>query len=152
MHTTYSFQKSENISFSSSPRSRQRKLLLKSSPILRRKRRIFSTIGSSRPCSISNQAKKATILRPRPTFKHFKGHSSHLRRRDVPTERLTARLASSRWHIWLASAGEISPPDDRKKYYQDLAKEDMKRQRVAMDECYRKQESAKKRSPARAGW
>jgi hypothetical protein len=53
-----------------------------------------------------------------------------------------ARLVGERWR---------NLPDDRKKYYQDLAKEDMKRQRVAMDEYYRKQESAKKRSPEPVG-
>jgi len=51
-----------------------------------------------------------------------------------------ARLVGERWR---------NLPDERRKYYQDLAKEDMKRQKVAMDEYYKKQEAAKglKRAP-----
>lgn len=41
-----------------------------------------------------------------------------------------ARMVGERWK---------SLPDDERKYYQDLAQEDMKRQKVAMEEYYAKQ-------------
>jgi HMG (high mobility group) box len=43
-----------------------------------------------------------------------------------------ARMVGERWK---------SLPDDERKYYQDLAQEDMKRQKVAMEEYYAKQNS-----------
>ena len=45
-----------------------------------------------------------------------------------------ARFVGERWR---------NLPEERRKYYQDLAKEDMKRQKIAMDEYYRKQEAEK---------
>lgn len=36
-----------------------------------------------------------------------------------------------------------SLPDNERKYYQDLAQEDMKRQKLAMEEYYAKQNAAK---------
>lgn len=45
-----------------------------------------------------------------------------------------ARLVGERWRAL---------PEERKNYYRELAKEDMKRQKSAMDEYYRKQEAAK---------
>lgn len=45
-----------------------------------------------------------------------------------------ARLVGERWRAL---------PDERKNYYRELAKEDMKRQKIAMDEYYRKQEVTK---------
>lgn len=45
-----------------------------------------------------------------------------------------ARLVGERWRAL---------PDERKNYYRELAKEDMKRQKVAMDNYYRKKEAAK---------
>lgn len=41
-----------------------------------------------------------------------------------------ARMVGERWK---------SLPDDERKYYQDLAQQDMKRQKVAMEEYYAKQ-------------
>ena len=43
-----------------------------------------------------------------------------------------ARMVGERWK---------SLPDDERKYYQDLAQQDMKRQKVAMEEYYAKQNS-----------
>ena len=43
-----------------------------------------------------------------------------------------ARMVGERWK---------GLPDDERKYYQDLAQEDMKRQKVAMEEYYAKQNS-----------
>lgn len=44
-----------------------------------------------------------------------------------------ARMVGQRWKAL---------PDDKRKYYQDLAKEDMKRQKTAMEEYYAKQNKA----------
>jgi HMG (high mobility group) box len=45
-----------------------------------------------------------------------------------------ARMVGERWK---------SLPDDERKYYQDLAQEDMKRQKVAMEEYYAKQNAGR---------
>lgn len=44
-----------------------------------------------------------------------------------------ARMVGERWK---------SLPDNERKYYQDLAQEDMKRQKVAMEEYYAKQNTS----------
>jgi HMG (high mobility group) box len=48
-----------------------------------------------------------------------------------------ARMVGERWK---------SLPEDERKYYQDLAQEDMKRQKVAMEEYYAKQNATKLKS------
>jgi HMG (high mobility group) box len=45
-----------------------------------------------------------------------------------------ARMVGERWK---------SLPEDERKYYQDLAQEDMKRQKLAMEEYYAKQNASK---------
>jgi hypothetical protein len=45
-----------------------------------------------------------------------------------------ARMVGERWKAL---------PDDQRKYYQGLAEEDMKRQKVAMEEYYAKQNASK---------
>ena len=47
---------------------------------------------------------------------------------------MLAQMVGKRWKAL---------PDDRRKYYQDLADEDMKRQKAAMEEYYKKQGDAK---------
>jgi hypothetical protein len=53
-----------------------------------------------------------------------------------------ARMVGERWK---------SLPEDERKYYQDLAQEDMKRQKLAMEEYYAKQNASKGKPPGGIG-
>ena len=76
----------------------------------------------------------------RPLIPSHKKRRPHRKTHGKVSFQELARMVGERWK---------SLPDDRRQYYQDLAKEDMKRQKAAMEEYYAKQNADKTQSPTK---
>jgi hypothetical protein len=81
----------------------------------------------------SEEASKPKALL-RPLIPNMKKRRPHRKTHGKISFQQLARMVGERW--------KALPMDDR-KYYQDLAQEDMKRQKIAMEEYYTKQQALK---------
>ena len=84
------------------------------------------------------ETKPKALLRP--LIPSHKKRRPHRKTHGKVSFQELARMVGERWK---------SLPDDRRQYYQDLAKEDMKRQKAAMEEYYAKQNADKTQSPTK---
>ena len=79
----------------------------------------------------------------RPLIPNQKKRRPHRKTHGKISFQKLARMVGERWKAL---------PDDRRKYYQELAQEDMKRQKQAMEEYYAKQQALKEgRKPHEMG-
>lgn len=70
----------------------------------------------------------------RPLIPNQKKRRPHRKTHGKISFQQLARMVGERWKAL---------PEDRRKYYQELAQEDMKRQKKAMEEYYAKQQAMK---------
>jgi hypothetical protein len=77
---------------------------------------------------VEDEEKPKALLRP--LIPAEKKRRPHRKTHGKISFQELARMVGERWK---------NLPDDERKYYQDLAQEDMKRQKVAMEEYYAKQ-------------
>lgn len=88
-----------------------------------------------------DEAKPKALLRP--LIPNQKKRRPHRKTHGKISFQKLARMVGERWKAL---------PDDRRKYYQELAQEDMKRQKQAMEEYYAKQQALKEgRKPHEMG-
>ena len=80
-----------------------------------------------------NQERPKALLRP--LIPSQKKRRPHRKTHGKISFQQLARMVGERWK---------NLPDDDRKYYQGLAQEDMKRQKIAMEEYYAKQNGTKK--------
>jgi hypothetical protein len=79
-----------------------------------------------------DESKPKALLRP--LIPSQKKRRPHRKTHGKISFQMLARMVGERWK---------KLPEDRRKYYQELAQEDMKRQKIAMEEYYAKQNAAK---------
>lgn len=70
----------------------------------------------------------------RPMVPNQKSRRPHRKTHGKVSFQQLAKMVGQRWK---------SLPEDKRKYYQDLAQEDMKRQKIAMEEYYARQQAIK---------
>ena len=81
---------------------------------------------------VSTEEKPKALLRP--LIPSQKKRRPHRKTHGKISFQQLARMVGERWKAL---------PDDKRQYYKDLAEEDMKRQKIAMEEYYAKQNEAK---------